>query len=183
MSRRPARVPDVLAAVDLGSNSFHMVVARYSNGQLIVIDRLREMVQLASGLDEDGRLDKDVASRALACLKRFGQRLLMHVDGVRGFMRQRARRKQAHRTRAMRWAIPSRSSPAARSVFIYSGSPMPPPEPGTARRASAAAARSHHRSRPEPLELEHEPGCVGISQLLRRCGKRLRARAWRHSRN
>ena len=36
----PHRVPDVLAAVDLGSNSFHMIVARYNHGQLIVLDRL-----------------------------------------------------------------------------------------------------------------------------------------------
>ncbi|HEY5101801.1 MAG TPA: hypothetical protein VII70_03375, partial [Steroidobacteraceae bacterium] len=45
-------VPDVLAAVDLGSNSFHMVVARYSHGQLVIIDRLREMVRLASGVEK-----------------------------------------------------------------------------------------------------------------------------------
>ena len=44
---------DVLAAVDLGSNSFHMVVARFAHGQLTVIDRLREMVRLASGLDTE----------------------------------------------------------------------------------------------------------------------------------
>ena len=52
-------VPDVLAAVDLGSNSFHMVVARYSHGQLTIIDRLREMVRLASGVEENGRIDKE----------------------------------------------------------------------------------------------------------------------------
>lgn len=69
------RVPDVLAAVDLGSNSFHMVVARYTHGQLAIIDRLREMVRLASGVEENGDIDKDVATRALACLERFGQRL------------------------------------------------------------------------------------------------------------
>jgi exopolyphosphatase/guanosine-5'-triphosphate,3'-diphosphate pyrophosphatase len=68
-------VPEVLAAVDLGSNSFHMVVARYSHGQLVIIDRLREMVRLAAGVAENGRIDKDVAARALACLERFGQRL------------------------------------------------------------------------------------------------------------
>jgi exopolyphosphatase/guanosine-5'-triphosphate,3'-diphosphate pyrophosphatase len=61
--------------VDLGSNSFHMVVARYSHGQLIILDRLREMVRLAAGLDEQGRLDREVIDRALACLQRFGQRL------------------------------------------------------------------------------------------------------------
>ena len=66
-------VPDVLAAVDLGSNSFHMVVARYSHGQLVVIDRLREMVRLAAGVEENGRIDKEAAARALSCLQRFGQ--------------------------------------------------------------------------------------------------------------
>ena len=77
-------MPDILAAVDLGSNSFHMVVARYSHGQLVIIDRLREMVRLASGVEENGRIDKDVAARALACLERFGQRLRdMHADSVR----------------------------------------------------------------------------------------------------
>ena len=77
-------VPNVLAAVDLGSNSFHMVVARHSHGQLVIIDRLREMVRLAAGVAENGRIDKDVAARALACLQRFGQRLRdMQADSVR----------------------------------------------------------------------------------------------------
>jgi exopolyphosphatase/guanosine-5'-triphosphate,3'-diphosphate pyrophosphatase len=68
-------VPDVLAAVDLGSNSFHMVVARYAHGQLLIVDRLREMVRLAAGLDEQDRLNRDSVDRALQCLERFGQRL------------------------------------------------------------------------------------------------------------
>ena len=41
-ARLPLQDGDLLAAVDLGSNSFHMVVARYVLGQLRVIDRLRE---------------------------------------------------------------------------------------------------------------------------------------------
>ncbi|RYZ68488.1 MAG: exopolyphosphatase, partial [Proteobacteria bacterium] len=97
-------MPDVLAAVDLGSNSFHLVVARHAAGQLIIIDRLREMVRLAEGLDADGRLDKAVSQRALACLERFGQRLKdMRADGVRvvGTNALRvARRKQAFLERA-----------------------------------------------------------------------------------
>jgi exopolyphosphatase/guanosine-5'-triphosphate,3'-diphosphate pyrophosphatase len=77
-------VPDVLAAVDLGSNSFHMVVARHSHGQLVILDRLREMVRLAAGLDGSGRLDEAATERALRCLERFGQRLrAMHADSVR----------------------------------------------------------------------------------------------------
>jgi exopolyphosphatase/guanosine-5'-triphosphate,3'-diphosphate pyrophosphatase len=77
-------VPDVLAAVDLGSNSFHMVVARYSHGQLVILDRLREMVRLAAGLASSGRLDDHATDRALRCLERFGQRLrAMRADSVR----------------------------------------------------------------------------------------------------
>lgn len=65
----------VIAAVDLGSNSFHIVVARTQDGELAILDRLREMVRLASGLDASGYLDAESQQRALACLKRFGQRL------------------------------------------------------------------------------------------------------------
>jgi len=97
-------VPDVLAAVDLGSNSFHLVVARYSHGQLVVIDRMREMVRLGAGVGADGRLDKQVAARALNCLERFGQRLRdMNAASVRvvGTNALRiARRKQAFLERA-----------------------------------------------------------------------------------
>jgi exopolyphosphatase/guanosine-5'-triphosphate,3'-diphosphate pyrophosphatase len=61
-----------------------MVVARYSHGQLTILDRLREMVRLAAGLDEQGRLDKNVTLRAIECLERFGQRLQeMHAESVR----------------------------------------------------------------------------------------------------
>jgi exopolyphosphatase/guanosine-5'-triphosphate,3'-diphosphate pyrophosphatase len=75
---------DVLAAVDLGSNSFHMVVARTHRGDPSILDRLREMVRLASGLDERGYLDDESQERALACLRRFGQRLRdMHAHQVR----------------------------------------------------------------------------------------------------
>jgi exopolyphosphatase/guanosine-5'-triphosphate,3'-diphosphate pyrophosphatase len=64
-----------VAAVDLGSNSFHMMVARSAGTDLQVIDRLREPVRLAAGLDADQRLHADAARRALECLQRFGQRL------------------------------------------------------------------------------------------------------------
>ena len=73
-----------MAAVDLGSNSFHMVVARLRHGQFTIIDRIREMVRLASGLDSGGKLSEAVAGRALDCLGRFGERLQeMHASRVR----------------------------------------------------------------------------------------------------
>ena len=104
MARAARANPGVLAAVDLGSNSFHMVVARYTHGQLVVIDRLREAVRLGAGVDDEGRLDRDVAGRALACLERFGQRLRdMHARDVRvvGTSALRtARRKQSFLERA-----------------------------------------------------------------------------------
>jgi len=68
-------IPNTIAAIDLGSNSFHMLVARTSGGEPVVVDRLREMIQLASGLDPDGRLAIDARQRALECLRRFGQRV------------------------------------------------------------------------------------------------------------
>lgn len=99
-----SKVPDVIAAVDLGSNSFHMVVARYSHGQLIILDRLREMVRLAAGLDEFGRLDRSAVETALACLNRFGQRLQdMKAQSVRVVgtnTLRRAKRKGAFLDRA-----------------------------------------------------------------------------------
>ncbi|WP_242103325.1 exopolyphosphatase [Lysobacter sp. M2-1] len=66
---------DLLAALDLGSNSFHMVVARHTLGQLRIVDRLRETVRMAEGLDGKGGLDPVVRQRALECLSRFGQRI------------------------------------------------------------------------------------------------------------
>ena len=68
-------VPALLAAIDLGSNSFHLVIGRVVDGHLDVVDRLREPVRLAAGLDDHKRLRRDVIERALACLRRFGQRL------------------------------------------------------------------------------------------------------------
>ncbi|MFK3649950.1 exopolyphosphatase [Lysobacter enzymogenes] len=74
-SRLPLEDGDLLAAVDMGSNSFHMVVARYVLGQLRTVDRLRETVRMAEGLDRKGGLAPEVRQRALECLSRFGQRI------------------------------------------------------------------------------------------------------------
>lgn len=74
--RPAARPPEgALAAVDLGSNSFHLVVAQEENGAIHLVDRIRERVGLAEGLVGDGTLAPPVAARALECLHRFGQRL------------------------------------------------------------------------------------------------------------
>ncbi|MDD5391409.1 MAG: exopolyphosphatase [Thiothrix sp.] len=65
-----------LAAIDLGSNSFHMIVVQLdAQGQVTILDRLREPVRLGGGLDAKGNLTKEAQQRAVACLQRFGERL------------------------------------------------------------------------------------------------------------
>ncbi|MEO7760682.1 MAG: exopolyphosphatase [Casimicrobiaceae bacterium] len=66
---------DTIAAVDLGSNSFHLQVVRIVGGQIYELDSLKESVRLAAGLDDDKRLSEPVQDAALACLHRFGERL------------------------------------------------------------------------------------------------------------
>ena len=84
---------DTYAAVDLGSNSFHLLVARRKHGELRVIDRIKEMVRLGGGLDENGQLDPVVQERAFACLARFGQRLRgIPMDNLRAVGTQTFRR-------------------------------------------------------------------------------------------
>ena len=73
-----------LAAVDLGSNSFHMVIGREVAGQVALVDRLRDPVRLGAGLGDRGVLSKDTVERALASLERFRQRLIeIPADRVR----------------------------------------------------------------------------------------------------
>lgn len=64
-----------IAAIDLGSNSFHMVVARVEDGHIHILDKLKEMVRLGAGLDKNGRLSEKARIRALSCLDRFGERV------------------------------------------------------------------------------------------------------------
>lgn len=81
-ARSPAMSPEcqdkTIAAVDLGSNSFHMLVARLVDDLPMPVDRLRERVALAEGLDEKGKLSPAAQQRAVECLERFGQRLRDH---------------------------------------------------------------------------------------------------------
>jgi exopolyphosphatase/guanosine-5'-triphosphate,3'-diphosphate pyrophosphatase len=65
----------LVAAVDLGSNSFRLQVARTMGDQIYPLDSLSEKVRLAGGLDSAKRLDDASQERALACLNRFAERL------------------------------------------------------------------------------------------------------------
>ncbi|MFT6122212.1 MAG: exopolyphosphatase/guanosine-5'-triphosphate,3'-diphosphate pyrophosphatase [Oleiphilaceae bacterium] len=66
---------EYIAAIDLGSNSFHMVVAKMVHGELKIVDKLGEKVQLGAGLNESGEITDEAKDRAIACLERFSQRI------------------------------------------------------------------------------------------------------------
>ena len=87
----PAEAAHTYAALDLGSNSFHLIVARHcppaasaagavDGSRLQVVDRHRETVRLADGLNESNEITAAAAARALACLGRLGQRI-RHLPG------------------------------------------------------------------------------------------------------
>ncbi|WP_420599788.1 exopolyphosphatase [Neptuniibacter sp.] len=65
----------LLAAIDLGSNSFHMVIAQLDQGELRTIDVISDKVQLAAGINTKRFLTDDAKQRGLDCLSRFAQRI------------------------------------------------------------------------------------------------------------
>ncbi len=88
-----------IAAIDLGSNSFHLVVAEPRDGHFKVLDRMREVTRIAAGMDADNQLTEAAMGRALACMARFGERVrhLPHksVRAVGTNALRRARNSQA----------------------------------------------------------------------------------------
>jgi len=78
----------LLAAIDLGSNSFRLSIGRVVQldgvAQIYPIDRLKEHVRLAAGLGPDNLLDEDAVQRAVESLKRFAERIEgFHPNRVR----------------------------------------------------------------------------------------------------
>ena len=67
--------PTTIAAIDLGSNSFHLLVARADGDNFRVVDRMRHMVRLAAGMSADNQLNDKAVARALSCLAQFGERV------------------------------------------------------------------------------------------------------------
>ncbi|QDY42680.1 exopolyphosphatase [Candidatus Pantoea soli] len=75
ISQKTTPKPQEFAAIDLGSNSFHMVIARVVDGALQVLGRLKQRVHLADGLDAQNRLSEEAIERGLSCLALFAERL------------------------------------------------------------------------------------------------------------
>lgn len=66
---------EIYAALDLGSNSFHVLLARFDGRRLVVLDRYKDTVRLAAGLQEDGNLSEEVMARALQALGKMAERI------------------------------------------------------------------------------------------------------------
>ncbi|RXJ73155.1 exopolyphosphatase [Veronia nyctiphanis] len=67
--------PREIAAIDLGSNSFHMVVARVVGQGLQIVSRHKQRVRLGAGLDAQNNLDNASITRGVECLAMFSERL------------------------------------------------------------------------------------------------------------
>ncbi|WP_010489349.1 exopolyphosphatase [Pseudomonas sp. S9] len=63
----------LIAAIDLGSNSFHMVLAKADHGEIRILERLGDKVQLAAGINEERILNDEAMQRGIDCLRRFAQ--------------------------------------------------------------------------------------------------------------
>jgi len=74
----------LLAALDLGSNSFRLEIGRYDSGHIERVEYLKEVVRQGSGLDEDKNLNLAAMERGWDCLARFAERL-------HGFKKQQVR--------------------------------------------------------------------------------------------
>jgi len=87
----------LLAAIDLGSNSFHLIITRVEHGEMRPVEVLSEKVQLGAGVDND-LLHEDAIQRGLDCLTRFAQ-LLDSVEPQRVRVVGTNALRQAHNRR------------------------------------------------------------------------------------
>ena len=72
------------AIIDLGSNSFHMMITRQLADSVQVVDKVKRKVRLAAGLDDNNTLSEEAISRGLECLSFFAERLQdIPADNVR----------------------------------------------------------------------------------------------------
>lgn len=97
-------LPALLAAIDMGSNSFRLELGHLQRGRYKRVEYLKETVRLGGGLDAQGCLTEEAQQRGLACLARFAERLRgVRVAGVRAVATQtlrEARNRDAFLARA-----------------------------------------------------------------------------------
>src|SRR5690606_1800420 len=82
-TRQSGGVTSVLAAVDIGTNSVHLVVARVDEERIEVLEREREMVRLGSSAGDMRHLEPDAIERGIEALVRFRQVAAIHGATLR----------------------------------------------------------------------------------------------------
>ena len=78
LSSVESRETNKVAALDIGSNSFHLVVARIVAGSVQILHRVKQKVRLAEGLDENNVLSEEAMERGLNMLR-------VIAESLRGF--------------------------------------------------------------------------------------------------
>ncbi|MBA4290358.1 MAG: exopolyphosphatase [Pseudomonas sp.] len=104
MPHTPAESFPLIAAIDLGSNSFHMVLAKADHGEIRILERLGDKVQLAAGVDEDRLLSEEAMQRGLDCLRRFAQLTASLPEGAVRVVGTNALREARNRSEFIRRA-------------------------------------------------------------------------------
>ncbi len=190
-SRPQVQDGDALAAIDLGSNSFHMILARYSLGELRVVDRLRETVRMADGLDSEGGLAPQSRERALECLARFSQRLRgverLHVRALATNTVRRLREPQqflAEAEAALGNPVEVVSGREEARLIYLGVAHAQPPKPGTQRLVIDIGGGSTEfiiGRGLDPIEREsRQAGCIASTRRFFPDGK-LSKRRWKEA--
>nr|MBP6764454.1 exopolyphosphatase [Rubrivivax sp.] len=82
----------LLAAIDMGSNSFRLEIGQVMQGRYRRTSYFKETVRLGAGLDANGMLTEEASQRGLACLRRFATHLAaMPATNVRAVATQTLR--------------------------------------------------------------------------------------------
>ncbi|AMA47618.1 exopolyphosphatase [Pseudomonas monteilii] len=181
MPHTKAKNLSLIAAIDLGSNSFHMVVAKAHLTEIRILERQGEKVQLAAGIGEDRLLSEEAMQRGLDCLKRFAQLInglpdgAVRIVGTNALREARNRAEFIHRAEAILGHPVEVISGREEARLIYLGvSHTLADTPGKRLVADIGGGSTEFiiGQRFEPLLRESlQMGCVSFTQRYFRDGK------------
>ncbi len=179
---KPAEAFPLIAALDLGSNSFHLCLAKANiHGEVRILERLGEKVQLAAGLDEERNLSEEATQRGLDCLRRFAQFISGMPQGSVRVVATNALREARNRSDFIRRAEEVLGHPVEvisgreEARLIYLGVANSMPDSGGRRLVSDIGGGSTEFIIGQGFESELreslQMGCVSYTQRYFRDGK------------
>ncbi|WP_208532057.1 exopolyphosphatase [Pseudomonas aeruginosa] len=182
MPQKPAEAFPLIAALDLGSNSFHLCLAKANiHGEVRILERLGEKVQLAAGLDEERNLSEEATQRGLDCLRRFAQFISGMPQGSVRVVATNALREARNRSDFIRRAEEVLGHPVEvisgreEARLIYLGVANSMPDSGGRRLVSDNGGGSTEFIIGQGFESELreslQMGCVSYTQRYFRDGK------------